>query len=551
MKLLLLAALAVAGWFGFERVWSMMHIAPASRVITQRVTSGPLVVTVTEDGNVESAANVEVKCQVSGGSVILTIVPDGTMVKKGDLITELDSSTIEEQISQQKIVYEKAVAARIQVEKEFSAAKIAVQEYIEGTYLKELQLLEAQVKIAEENMRSAQNSLQHTERLARKGYVTTLQLEAQQFAVQRSKLDLDAAKTAKNVLEKFTRPKMLEDLESKRDSAEARMRSEQAACDLEKQRLDRLETQLVQCKVYAPQDGMVIYANEQSSRMSSSSSSVKIEEGAAIRERQAIVRLPDLSQMQVKVLVHESKIEQVRVNQPAQIRWLDKSFTGRVTFIANQPEPTSFFSGNVKEYAAFVRIDGEVHDLRPGMTAEVEILISSRDQVLTVPVQAVVEQAGKTFAWVRRGEEFERRPVVLGLSSNERIEIKDGLTVDDEVVLNPRAVIAAAREETVAPQETVDVAKKFGATQTPEPSAAAPDKGPPPGKGSRPALQFSELDKNGDKKITADEVQSNERLSQAFGMIDANQDGGITASEWSAFRAKMEAMKKQAAPPGT
>ena len=133
---------------------------------------------------------------------------------------------------------------------------------------------------------------------------------------------------------------------------------------------------------------------------------------------------------------------------------------------------TRAFALTSRSDAAFVRIDGEVHDLRPGMTAEVEILISSRDNVLTVPVQAVVEQAGKTFVWLRRGDDFERRLVFLGLSSNERIEIKDGLTVDDEVVLNPRAVIAAAREETVAPQEKVDVATKFGTSQTPEPSAA-------------------------------------------------------------------------------
>ena len=89
-------------------------------------------------------------------------------------------------------------------------------------------------------------------------------------------------------------------------------------------------------------------------------SQATIEEGAAVRERQTILRLPDLDQMQVKVNVHESKVDQVRT--PAcqlALRILNKEYTGVVTGIANQPEPTSFFSGNVKEYATYVRINNE------------------------------------------------------------------------------------------------------------------------------------------------------------------------------------------------
>ena len=73
-----------------------------------------------------------------------------------------------------------------------------------------------------ENMRTAENTLSHTERMFRKGFVTSLQLEADKFAVERAKLDLDAAKTSQKVLQEFTKPKMLKGLQATRDAAEAR-----------------------------------------------------------------------------------------------------------------------------------------------------------------------------------------------------------------------------------------------------------------------------------------------------------------------------------------
>lgn len=542
--LLVLGVFAAVGYLAVEPLKAWFVGDTQQRIITQPVTRGPLVVTVVEDGNVESAANVDVKCEVTGGSVILWIIPDGTHVTKGQKIVELDSAPITESINQQKIVLEKAIAARIQVEKEFSAAKIAVQEYLEGTYVKEHQLLESQAKIALENLRSAENSLQHTERMARKGYVTPLQLEAQRFAVERAKLDLDTAQTATTVLDKFTKAKMLEDLQSKRDSAEARWRSEQAACELEQQRLSRMQTQLDKCVINAPQDGMVIYANEMSSSSrSSSSSGAKIEEGAPVRERQSIVRLPDLSQMQVKTLVHESKIEQIGIGQRAQIKLLDRVFQGQVRLVGNQPEPGSFFSSNVKEYAAYVRIEGEVEQVRPGQTAEVEILIADKRDVIAVPVQAVVELGRKTFCWVRSARGIERRPVVVGLSSSDRIEIKDGLAEGDDLLLNPRAVLAEAREE-VDTNEPVDVSAKFGESKGPLATSASGDASK---KSASPsAFNFADLDKNGDKKLTVDELP--ERMAGAMDRLDTNSDGSVDATEFAAFQARMQSMKSKGPP---
>ena len=114
---------------------------------------GELLITVTEDGNVESASNVDVKCEVAGGSSILWIVEDGEIVKKGDKLVELDSSTLEDEINSQRILYNKAKSAAILAQKNYDVAQIAVDEYLQGTYKKELQTAETQITIAEENLR--------------------------------------------------------------------------------------------------------------------------------------------------------------------------------------------------------------------------------------------------------------------------------------------------------------------------------------------------------------------------------------------------------------
>ena len=296
-----------------RRLWAVAEYAASRGPLTKRdlkteaVQRGELAVIVSADGNVESAVNTDLKCEVAGGSAILWIVEDGELVKQGDKLVELDSSALDEKVNTQKIALEKARALMIQAEKNFAAAQIAVQEYVEGTFVTELLNVESQITIAAENLRSAQNTLDHSERMFRKGYISALDLASQTFSVQRAQQELDSANTAKNVLVKYTKVKMLQELESKRDSAEAQVNSERASFALEESRLKRLEAQVLKCVITAPADGMAVYANQTDHH--GRSDQPLIELGAAIRERQTILRLPDLARMQVKILVHESSVE--------------------------------------------------------------------------------------------------------------------------------------------------------------------------------------------------------------------------------------------------
>lgn len=512
---------------------------------------GPLVVTVTEDGNVQSASNVELKCQVEGGSQILSIIPEGTQVTRGTELVRLDSAPIEEQITQQKIQYETARSADIEQEENFAVATIAVKEYVEGTYLQELQTADANIVIARENLKSAQNILEHSEKMFRKGYINQLQLETSRFAVQRAQLDLDTYLTARKVLAEYTREKREKELVSAREAAHAGMMAKKAATELEKSKLDRLTEQLKRCVIIAPQDGMVIYAND-SNRWGNQQT--LIEEGATVREFQTIIKLPDLSRMEVKALVHESKVEMIKEGMTADVRIRDRQMKGKVVSVASQPEQTSFFSAQVKEYATIVNIDDAAEALlKPGMTAEVEILISRLDDVISVPLLGVVELGGETYCFLKTGKAdpwYEKRRVVAGINNDSFIEIKDGLAAGDAVILNPRATIEEARrdsEQKAAPDKSTEAGaengskdeRKSGDGARPGPDPATPEKGKEKSKekAKRGSFDLAAMDANKDGKITTEEMP--ERMRAMFPMIDENKDGFLDKKEIAAIRAKM------------
>lgn len=526
----------------------------AAGVMTAPVQKADLLITVTEDGNVESANNIELKCMVPGPITILEIVPDGNHVKKGDVVVRLDSSSIEDAVLAQEIAVAKAEAAKISSEKDFAAAKIAVDEYEQGTFRRDMRRSEADIVIAKQNLSTAENQLNYSRKMHRKGYVTQLDVESKEFALEQAKLDVEVAELTREVLEKFTKAKTLEELKSKRDSAQALMNSEVAAFTKESNQLKRLQGQLAECTITAPADGMVVYANEKTNPWQQGP---KIDLGAQVNQFQAVVRLPDLKNIQVRALVHETKVDQLRPGMRARIKIQDREFQGEITSISNQPEAANFFQGNVKEYATLIKIDGQPEDLKPGMTAELEILVSQKRGALQVPVQCVVERAGKFRAYVKTHGGIEPRDLVLGGTNDTVLEVVDGLKEGEQVLLNPRADVPEATAKVVE-STAVDVDKRFGATQATPAEGAAPAGTPAAGGGAAPASgnsaaggspaggpagfklpTFKELDKDKDGKLSREEYPEQGR--QWFDLIDTSHDGSVDTKE---FKAAMDQAKK-------
>ncbi len=118
-----------------------------------------------------------------------------------------------------------------------------------------------------------------------------------------------------------------------------------------------------------------------------------------VYKEQVLLLMPDLSKMQVKIGVHESIIDRLKPGLAARVTLPDKTLEGEVFSVASVARPAGMWSGNVVKYDTIIKLPS-VEGLKPGMSAEVEVIMDRHADVLTIPVAAVVETAEGDFCWV-------------------------------------------------------------------------------------------------------------------------------------------------------
>ncbi|MEQ8838924.1 MAG: efflux RND transporter periplasmic adaptor subunit, partial [Lacipirellulaceae bacterium] len=306
----------------------------------------------------------------------------------------------------------------------------------------EKQTIESEIFVAEENLNRAKEYFEYSKKLAATGYVNDLQLEADRFAVEKSSKELEAAKTKLRVLEDFTKAKMLKQLESDIIIAKTKWESDKKSHELELAKLKEIEDQIAKCMIVAPEDGVVTYAHN---RNRFGGEEFVVEEGAVIRERQTIIKLPDPSSMRVELTVNESLIQFVKPGMPAKISPVglgDRTFTGEVESVNRYAEPSSWRKANVKEYKAFVTIDSPDEKLRSGMTASVTIKCLEEDDVIQAPVQSVYSHGKDFFCFIRDANKWVAKQVEVGPTNDKFFVIREGLKESDTVAMNPKSLLA-------------------------------------------------------------------------------------------------------------
>ncbi|MGN6134052.1 MAG: HlyD family secretion protein, partial [Aureliella sp.] len=380
MLMIVLGLLAV---FGGGGIAAYRLVAPsadlgASGPLLQTVSRGPFDHIVLEQGEVESSSNIDVLCEVKtrggAGTPILWVIDEGTYVKKGDKLVELDSSALETELQAQRILVASAEATVISSKAAVRTAEIALEEYLQGTYQTERRTILSEIATAEQELRKMELNLASAERLAAKGMVKSLQIDAEKFAVSNAKNMLESATGRLKVLDELTKEKMKVELESAIDAAKAKLSSDESVLNEELNKLREAEDQVAKCVIKSPTDGVVVHNNSFSSR---GGAEFVVEAGASARERQCIIKLPDPNRMQVKAKINESSITLIREGMPVKISIsaAQNELTGRVRRVNKYAEPGSWFSSSVKEYATFIDILDPPETIRTGMTAEVRIFV--------------------------------------------------------------------------------------------------------------------------------------------------------------------------------
>jgi multidrug resistance efflux pump len=465
--------------------WTRQHTdARSAGILLHTVQRGDFELTVTERGEVESYDVTEIRSAVksnnTAGISILKIVSEGTAVQPGDFLVQLDSSALESQRTAQLILVNTVKALEVESHNNYDTAVIANREYLEGTYLQERQLIEGEAFVAEENLNRAKEYFTYSQKLASKGYVNENQLEADRFAVEKAKKDLQTASTKLHVLDEFTKPKQVATLSSAILIAEAKWESAKNSHELELQKLREVELQIAHCTLTAPRAGIVKYAHETDH---GGDQQFIVEEGAIIREGQTIIRLPNANSMQVELTINESLIQYVLPDMPAIISPVgfgDRVLHGRVRRVNQYAEPGGWRRANVKEYKAFVSIVDPTPDLRPGLTASVTIECDRVRGAFQVPVQSVYAHGDKFYSFVHDASGWSAREIKTGPTNDKFFVVESGLAEGEQVALNPRQYLSEVDLPDLPPEEAQrTVPQGPVATSEASPSEAAGDAATP------------------------------------------------------------------------
>ncbi len=469
-------ALLTIGVLSLWFIRSRLNERDFSNLATYIVQKGQLTISVTESGTIKPRDQVIIKNEVEGKTSILWLIPEGTEVKEGDLLVELDASQLIDEMINQQISVQNAEATYIgarenlavvknQTQSDVDDAKLQLdfarqdlKKYLEGEYPNELKEAESKITLAKEELSRAEETLKWSKRLFDEKYISQVELQADELAVKTKGLELDLAENNLDLLKNYTHKKKLAELESnmkqtemaferisrkaKADviQAEADLKAKESEFKRQKDKLGKIEKQIEKTKIYAPVNGIVIYATSVQ-RGSRFRRTEPLSEGQAVQERQELIHLPTTSSIKAEIGIHESSLEKVKKGMPAKVT-VDalpgKIFTGYVAMIAPLPDADSaWLNPDLKIYNTEIFLEGNSDLLRTGMTCRAEITIAQYDEAVYIPIQAVLRVGGDPTVYIVNGKTFTSRKVETGMDNNRMIRIISGLEPGEIVLLTP------------------------------------------------------------------------------------------------------------------
>ncbi|MBN2350837.1 MAG: efflux RND transporter periplasmic adaptor subunit [Bacteroidales bacterium] len=394
-----------AGWFGKATVYDVAVENPELRNITEVIIA---------NGKIQPETEVKITPDVSGEIVELS-VNDGDQVKKGQFLL--------------KIKPDNYISMRDRAEAAVNTAKA--------------NLANARARLAQVQAQFDQTSLSHdrNKTLFNEGAISKADWDASVAAYNMAKADIDAA-------------------EQSARSAEYSIKSAEAS-------LKEAEEDLRKTTLFAPIDGTISVLHvEKGERVV----------GTSMMSGTELLRVADLDRMELLVEVNENDIVRVKLNDTALIEvdaYLDRKFKGLVTEIANSANSTGSSTDQVTNFDVKILIlkdsykdlisDAKPHPLRPGMSATADIQTQSKYNILTVPIEAITSRAdsilqsdsiaqkpsdeNKEVVYLYNNGFAKLQLVKTGIQDSYYIEIIEGISIEDKVIVAPFNIISKKLED--------------------------------------------------------------------------------------------------------
>jgi len=383
--------------------WFARDAGSSDAAITAMVQRGDFAITVATAGELRAREDVKISgppnTQQAGvyQMRIASIVAEGTVVKAGDVVAELDRSTLATKLAEVTLNLSKAEA-------------VYEQAMLDSTL---------NLSKAREELRTLELALEE-KKLAKEQAVYEAPTIRRQAEIDHEKAERALAQAKV-------------DLKTKTEQAQAKMREVGADFERQKNQLATVQGVMAGFTIRAPAPGMVIYVKEWNGRKRTTGSQVSAWDPT-------VATLPDLSQMESVTYVNEIDVRKVAVDQTVTLT-LDadpsKKLTGKVTGVANVGEQRP--NTDAKVFEVRIQVAESDTTLRPGMTTGNTIEASRIPNALFVPLEAVDGEGGVAYVFKQSGGRVVKQEVSTGAMNDDEVVILAGLEEGERVLLVPPA----------------------------------------------------------------------------------------------------------------
>ena len=365
------------------------------------VKSGKFVVDITTTGELEAKNSVKIQGPTRlrehriYNVTINDIVSEGTVVKKGEWIANLDRSEFNTKLQDQQIELEQAQSQYIQTQLDTAL----------------------QMRQARDELINLEYAVQEAELvLEQSAYEPPATVKQNEINLEKAKRNFQQAKD--NYVIKFQQNKA-----KMADVAAERRKSQRE--------LDSMMDLANSFTVFAPEDGMVIYAKGWDGKA--------IKAGSQINSWDpTVATLPDLTTMVSKTYINEVDVRKINSGQQVEIgldAFPDKKLTGLVTNVANVGEQRP--NSDAKVFEAIIEIQGTDEMLKPSMTTSNRIITSVMDTALFIPLECLHSKDDSiSFVFVRKGIKKVKQEIQLGGTNNNEAVVNLGLEEGDRIYLS-------------------------------------------------------------------------------------------------------------------
>lgn len=371
----------------------------AIEVETCSVKKGLFYIDLVEEGEIQAVNSINISVPAMswqfGLFKITQIVEDGDLIQAGDTAVIFDPSEVEKAI--------------INAKAELEIAK-AELEKMKAEQASKIEELKANIEISEISHRISEINLEQA----------TFEADITRREI---KLNLEKAKIA---LEKAR-----EEIENQKKIHSEEIKQSMLKISQLETNLREAEITLKNLTVVSPASGIAILSKNWSTGN-------KWQVGDQPWSGMPLINLPDLNELKVEAEISEVDISKIELEQTVEIKldaFADTIYSGKVISIANLAQ----FKGDdtkIKIFPVEILIDGTSKKFLPGMTVSCRIIVDKIDSMLYIPMEALFTEEGKNYIYIRSGNSYRKKEVVIGQRNNDFVIIKEGMDPDAVLALS-------------------------------------------------------------------------------------------------------------------